>query len=141
MTHSSFKTQATVENISHNFLDNLSTQPDISQLLKDNYKQHQATLIQHDLDHIEHNEPLINQLLNHNSLTISTHNTRNISDIFKYTQLLETLTMNKVDFCSVTEIRHMKSQPYKHKHHPNYTVLWSTTINRYAGVGLILHHK
>ncbi len=124
-----------------NFLKQLNTQPDISQLLNDNYQQHQANLIRHDLDNIEHQETLIYQLLNNNPFIISTHNTRNLSDTTKYEQLLETLIMHHIDFCGVTETGHTKSQTYKHKHHPNYAGFWSNNINRHAGVGLILHRK
>jgi len=56
-------------------------------------------------------------------------------------QLLETLSLHKIDFCGVTETGHKKGQPYKLDHHPTYTALWSTVINRHAGVGLVLHRK
>ena len=49
--------------------------------------------------------------------------------------------MYKVDICSITETNHVKRQPYKFKLHSNYMAFWSTVINRYAGVGLVLHRK
>ena len=49
--------------------------------------------------------------------------------------------MHQVDFCEVTETDHMKAQPYKAKQYPNHISFWSSIINRYAGVGLILHRK
>jgi len=127
--------------LTHFFLKQLSEQSDISNLLNSNYKQHQATLIHHDLDSLEHQDGLINQLLTANPLTITTHNTRNLSDTTKYTQLLENLTLHKVDFCDVTETGHSKGQKYKMKHHKDFLAFWSSSINRYAGVGLIIHRK
>jgi len=115
------KGQATVSNTLHFFLTNLSKQPKIAQLLDSNYRQHQITLIHHDLDTIEYQDSLINQLLTANLLSITIHNTRNLSNTTKYTQLLETLTMHKVDFCSVTETGHLKGQKYKLTQHPTYS--------------------
>ncbi len=103
-------------------MKNLSEQTDISNLLNSNYHQHQATLIHHDLDMIENNDGLISQLLTANPLTIITHNTRNLSDTIKYAQLLEILSLHKVDFCDVTETGHTIGQKYKTKHHPDFSV-------------------
>ena len=125
----------------HSFLNNLINQPDISHLLNSNYRQHQTTVIQHDLDTLEHQDGLINQLINANPLTITTHNTRNLSDTTKFAQLLETLTLHKVDICGVTETGHTTGQKYKTKQHPEFAAYWSTSVNRYAGVGLIIHRK
>jgi len=122
-------------------LNNFSNQPNIAQLINTQHVQHQTSLIYNDLDNVEHNASLIQQLLTANSLTISIHNTRNISDTTKYSQLLEILTMHKVDFCGITETGHVKGQSYKLSIHPDYTAFWSTVINRYAGVGLVLHRK
>jgi len=107
-------------NTLHSFLNKLSQQQDISQLLNSNYYQHQATLIDYDLDSIVSNEHLVNKLLTANPLTIITHNTRNISDTTKYTQLLEILTIHKVDICDLTETDHAKGQKYKLVYHPIY---------------------
>ena len=41
----------------------------------------------------------------------------------------------------MTETCHPKGQKYKVPHHPKYTAFWSSTINRHAGVGLVLHRK
>ncbi len=125
----------------HSFLDQLSQQSDISHLLQTNYTQYQANLIHHDLDNLDHQDALINRLLTANPLSISTHNTRKISDTTKYAQLLETLTMHKIDICGVTETDHPKGQKYKFSHHPDYAAFWSSSINRHAGVGFIIHRK
>ena len=125
----------------HSFLANLAAQPDISQLLQTNHTQHQANLIHHDLDNIENKDTLVNHLLSADILSISTHNTRIIYDTTKYAQLIETLTLHKIDICGVTETGHDKGQKYKFQHHPTYSAFWSSSINRHAGVGLILHRK
>ena len=39
----------------------------------------------------------------------------------KYAQLLETLSMHKVDFCGITETGHAKGQTYKFNYHPEYS--------------------
>ena len=132
---------ARTSNPSQSFLNNLLTQLDVSNLLNDNYRQHQTTLIHHDLDHIEHQDRLVNQLLTVNPLTITTHNTRKIADTTKYAQLLETLSLHKIDFCGVTETDHTIGQKYKSNLHPDFSAFWSSTINRHAGVSLILHRK
>ena len=80
-------------------------------------------------------------MLNSNPLAIFTHNTHKISDTTKYAQLLETLSLHKIDFCEITETGHMKGQPYKLNYHPDYLSFWSNVINRHAGVGLVLHRK
>ena len=141
MTPSLFKEKVAVSNHTQSFLDNLSNQQDITQLLNTNLRQHQDTLIQHDLNNIEHNESLIQQLITANPFTVFTHNTRKISDTTKYVQLLETLSLHKVDFCGLTETSHVKGQSYKLNQHPSYTAFWSTVINRHVGVGLALHRK
>ncbi len=122
-------------------MNKLISQPNISSLLDENYKQHQTTLIHHDLDHLPPHDSLINQILTANPLSIATHNTRKLSDTTKYAQLLETLSLHKVDFCGITETGHAKGQSYKLAQHEAYTAFWSTTINRHAGVGLVLHRK
>ncbi len=98
-------------------------------------------MIHHDLDTIEQQDDLVNQLLTANPMTISTHNTRSIADTTKYNQLLETLTLHNVDICGITETRHTKGQKYQTKQHPDFTAFWSSSINRHAGVGLIVHKK
>src|SRR6266498_5261674 len=128
-------------NPTHSFLNKLFNQPDITDLLNDNYIQHQTTLIHHDLDQIEPQASLVHQLLIANLLTITTHNTRKLSDTTKYAQLLETLTLHKVDICGVTETDHTIRQKYKHSHHLDFLAFWNSTINRHTGVSLILHHK
>ncbi len=84
MTPSLFKEKVAVSNHTQSFLNNLSNQQDITQLLNTNLRQHQDTLIQHDLNNIEHNESLIQQLITANPFTVTTHNTRKISDTTKY---------------------------------------------------------
>ncbi len=65
-------------------------------------------LIQHDFDTIINNNPLINQLFATQLLTIATYNIQIISDTTKYSQLLKTLILYKVDFYSITEIGYNK---------------------------------
>ena len=113
--------QATSIPTSHSFLINLSQQPDIAALLQTNLSQHQTNLIHHDLDNLDDQNNLINHLLTSNPLTISTHNTRIISDTTKYIQLLETLDLHKVDICGVTETGHSIGQKYKFPNHPEYS--------------------
>ena len=125
----------------HFFLNNLLTQPDITTLLNENYRQHQTTLIHHNLDLIEQQESLVNKLLTANPLTITTHNTRKLSDTTKYAQLLETLILHKVDICRVTKTDHTNGQKYKMTQHLEFSAFWSFTINWYAGVSLIIHRK
>src|SRR6266540_6601411 len=74
-------------------------------------------------------------------MAISTYNIRIISDTTKYAQLLETLTLHKIDICGVTETGHQIGQKYKFPHHPEYKAFWSSSINRFAGVGLIINRK
>ena len=93
------------------------------------------------MDHIEPHVLLVNQLLTANPLIITTHNTQKISDTTKYAQLLEMLTLHKVDFCGLTETGHPKGQPYKLTQHPEYMTFWSSVINRHTDVGLALHRK
>jgi len=122
-------------------LNNLSEQQEISTLLQANLRQHQQTLIHHDLDMLDNNNELITQLFTSNPLTISTHNTRVLSDTTKLAQLLETLSLHQVDICGVTETSHPQGQKYQFPHHPEYLAFWSSHINRHAGVGLIVHRK
>ncbi len=49
--------------------------------------------------------------------------------------------MHKVDICDVTETGHLKSQKYKFPYHSTYSAFWSSDINRYVGVGLIIYRK
>src|SRR6266498_4490787 len=140
-TPSLFQEKVAVSNHTQSFLNDLSNQQDITQLLNTNLKQHQDTLIQHNLDDIDQHDSLIQKLLTANPLTISTHNTRKIADTIKYSQLLDTLSLHNVDFCGLTETGHAKGQPYKLTQHSSYTAFWSTVINRHAGVGLVLYRK
>jgi len=133
--------QYCASNLLQSFLNKLLDQPDINNLINDNYIKYQTTLIHHDLDQIELQENLVHQLLTANPLTITTHNPRKLSDITKYAQLLETLTLHKVDICRVIETGHSIGQKYKLKQHPKYSAFWSTPVNRYAGVGLLIHRK
>ena len=110
----------------HSFLNNLSEQPDIATLLKANLRQHQQTIIHHDLDTLDDNNELITRLLTSNPLSISTHNTRGLADTTKLTQLLETCSLHKVDICGVTETNHPHGQKYKLAQHPEYTAFWSS---------------
>ena len=41
----------------------------------------------------------------------------------------------------MTETCHPKGMKYKNTYHPDYTAIWSTSINRHAGVGLLIHRK
>jgi len=127
--------------IPHSFLNSLSEQPEISNLLQTNFAQHKKNLIHHDLDNLDDQNEIINKLLTSNPFTISTHNTRGISDTIKHAQLLETLSLHKVDICGVTETGHSKGHKYKFTQHPEYSAFWSSHINRHAGVGLLVHRK
>jgi len=104
------KGQAQIPSSPHSFLDSLFKQPEILNLLQTNYSQHQANLIHHNLNNLENQDNLINQLFTANPLSISTHNTRNISDTTKYAQLLETLSLHNIDICGVTEMDYFKLQ-------------------------------
>ncbi len=125
----------------HSFLQQLSNDTQINNLLQQNQERHRALLIQHDFDHIQNNENLITQLLTANPFTVATHNTRNISATTKYLQLIETLKSNNIDFYGMTETCHQKGMKYKDSYHPEYTAIWSSLINRHAGVGLLIHRK
>ncbi len=125
----------------HSFLQQLSKDTNVNNLLLQNQERHRALLIQHDYDHIQDNESLITQLLTANPFTVATHNTRNISATTKYLQLIETLKSHNIDFYGMMETCHPKGMKYKDTYHPDYTAIWSTHINRHAGVGLVIHRK
>ncbi len=127
--------------IPHSFLQQLSNNPHINNLLHQNYEQHQALLIHHDYDNIQNNDSLITKLFTTKPFTIATHNTRNISNTTKYLQLIETLKSHNINFYGMTETCHPKGMKYKNTYHPDYTAIWSTRVNRHAGVSLLIHHK
>src|SRR6266498_2086361 len=133
-------THAHTSNSSYSFLDSLSNDPNVQQLLSNASRSHQTTLIHHDYDTI-YNPSLINQLLTTNPLTIAIHNTRNLSDSTKYNQVLETMLNKNIDFLGVTETCHPKGQRFKAPSNLHYTAFWSNIVNKKAGVGLILHRK
>ena len=125
----------------HSFLQQLSNDPNINNLLHQHHEQHQALLIHHDYDYIKNNDSLISKLLTAKPFTVTTHNTRNISDTIKYLQLIETLKSHNIDFYGMMEICHPKGMKYKSTYHPDYTAIWNTRVNRHAGVGLLIYRK
>jgi exonuclease III len=72
------------------------------------------------------------------NLSFATHNVKSLQCIIKNTSINDTFIDFNTDFVGLTETRHKSNQFYRYSHDPNFCAFWSSRINTYAGVGILV---
>ena len=88
----------------------------------------------------------INNKINNNNqiskgtptISFATHNVQSLHCDIKNELIHDTFFDFDTDFVGLTETRHKSDQFYKNRNNPNFISFWSTHINTYAGVGILI---
>ena len=72
------------------------------------------------------------------TLSFATHNVNSLHCAIKNTAIDDTFLDYNTDFIGLTETCHRSDQFYRYTHDPNFCAFWSSRINTYASVGILM---